>query len=88
MMPLSARSDHALNRARNPGRRARPRPAEGSVEAMTADAFATASGLVERTAAAFASGVPEDPADDGFFGPGSVTWRLGRDLSGAVSGLR
>jgi len=63
-------------------------PAEGSVEAMTADAFATASGLVERTAAAFVSGVPDDPADDGFFGPGSVTWRLGRDLSGPVAGLR
>src|SRR5262252_4774766 len=88
MMPRSARSDHALNPGRGPGRRARARPAEGSVEAMTADAFATASGLVERTAAAFVSGVPEDPADDGFFGPGSVTWRLGRDLTGSVAGLR
>ena len=48
-----------------------------------------ASGLVERTAAAFVSGVPEDPADDGFFGPGSVTWRLGRATCPApVSGLR
>src|SRR5689334_24869661 len=88
MMPCSARSDHALNRARNAGRRAMAGPAAGSVEAMTADAFATASGLVERTAAAFVSGVPDDPADDGFFGPGSVTWRLGRDLSGPVAGLR
>lgn len=88
MMPRSARSDHALNRARNPGRRAMAGPAEGSVDGMTADAFATASGLVERTAAAFVSGVPEVPADDGFFGPGSVTWRVGRDLSGPVAGLR
>jgi uncharacterized protein (DUF2236 family) len=55
---------------------------------MTADAFATASGLVERTAAAFVAGVPDDPADDGFFGPASVTWRLGRDLSNPVAGLR
>ncbi len=65
-----------------------PTPAEGSVEAMTAEAFAAASGLVERTAAAFVSGVPLDPADDGYFGPGSVTWRLGRDVTGTVAGLR
>ena len=46
------------------------------------------SGLVERSAAAYASSVPEHPADDGFFGPGSVTWRLSTDLSGPVAGLR
>jgi uncharacterized protein (DUF2236 family) len=46
------------------------------------------SGLVERSAAAYASSVPEHPADDGFFGPGSVTWRLTTDLSGPISGLR
>ena len=52
------------------------------------DRYETAAGLVARSAAAFASGVPEHPADDGFFGPSSVAWRLGTDLSGPVSGLR
>jgi uncharacterized protein (DUF2236 family) len=32
--------------------------------------------------------VPANPADDGFFGPRSVTWRLHADLSAPVSGLR
>src|SRR5712692_1508469 len=56
--------------------------------AMTADPYATAAGLVERSAAAYASGVPEQPADDGFFGPASVTWRISADLAGPVAGLR
>ena len=34
------------------------------------------------------SGVPEDPADDGFFGPASVTWRVSTDLGRPVAGLR
>src|SRR5581483_2778060 len=55
---------------------------------MTADAYATATGLVERSAAAFVSGVPEHPADDGLFGPATVTWRLRGDLARPVSGLR
>ena len=55
---------------------------------MTADPYATAAGLVERSAAAYASGVPEQPADDGFFGPASVTWRISADLAGPVAGLR
>jgi uncharacterized protein (DUF2236 family) len=55
---------------------------------VTADPYAAAAGLVERSAAAFASGVPEHPADDGFFGPGSVTWRLSGDLASPVAGLR
>jgi uncharacterized protein (DUF2236 family) len=55
---------------------------------VTADPYAAAVGLVERSAAAYASSVPEHPADDGFFGPGSVTWKLGADLSGPVGGLR
>ena len=55
---------------------------------MAADSYADVSGLVERSAAAYAASVPEHPADDGFFGPGSVTWRLSADLSGPVSGLR
>jgi uncharacterized protein (DUF2236 family) len=54
---------------------------------MTAEALSE-PGLFTRAAAAFAASVPEDPADDGFFGPGSVTWRLHADLSGPVSGLR
>ena len=55
---------------------------------MAADSYADVSGLVERSAAAYVASVPEHPADDGFFGPGSVTWRLSADLSGPVSGLR
>jgi uncharacterized protein (DUF2236 family) len=46
------------------------------------------TGLFARAAAAFAACVPVEPADDGFFGPGSVTWRLHADLSVPVSGLR
>ena len=55
---------------------------------MAADSYADVSGLVERSAAAYASSVPEHPADDGFFGPGSVTWRLSTDLSSPIAGLR
>ena len=55
---------------------------------MTADPTATATGLVERSAAAYVSGVPEYPADDGFFGPASVTWRVSTDLASPVAGLR
>jgi uncharacterized protein (DUF2236 family) len=55
---------------------------------MTADSYAAAAGLVERSAAAYVSGVPELPADDGFFGPASVTWRVSADLASPVAGLR
>ena len=55
---------------------------------MTADSYADVSGLVERSAASYAASVPEHPADDGFFGPRSVTWRLTTDLSGPIGGLR
>ena len=55
---------------------------------MTADLDATASGLMGRSAAAFVSGVPEEAADDGFFGPASVTWRVSADLASPVAGLR
>ena len=55
---------------------------------MTADSYAAAAGLVERSAAAYVSGVPDSPADDGFFGPGSVTWRVSTDLARPVAGLR
>lgn len=59
---------------------------------MTAEARgaaqATAARLVERSAAAFAASVAEHPGDDGFFGPGSVTWRVTGDLTSTVAGLR
>jgi uncharacterized protein (DUF2236 family) len=55
---------------------------------VTANVSAAAAGLVERAAAAFVSGVPEDPADDGYFGPASVTWRVSGDLASPVAGLR
>ena len=53
-----------------------------------ADLYATATGLIERSAAAYASGVPEDAADDGFFGPASVAWKVSADLASPVAGLR
>ena len=55
---------------------------------MTADLSATATGLIERSAAAYVSGVPEDAADDGLFGPASVAWRVSTDLASPVAGLR
>jgi uncharacterized protein (DUF2236 family) len=55
---------------------------------MTAEVYPAAGGLVERAAAAFVSSVPEVPAGDGHFGPGSVTWRLNGDLSAPVAGVR
>jgi uncharacterized protein (DUF2236 family) len=54
---------------------------------MTAEVY-PAAGLVERAAAAFAASVPVRPDDDGYFGPGSVTWRLNGDLSSPLAGLR
>ena len=54
----------------------------------TADLYATATGLVERPSAAYASGLPEDAGDDGFFGPASVTWRMSAELASPVAALR
>jgi uncharacterized protein (DUF2236 family) len=54
----------------------------------TADLYATATGLIERLAATYASGVAEGARDDGFFGPASVTWRMSTDLASPVAGLR
>src|ERR1700744_5322500 len=54
---------------------------------MTAGTF-PGTGLFQRASAAFAVSVPDEPADDGYFGPASVAWRLNLDLSGPVSGLR
>jgi len=50
--------------------------------------YGDAAGLVERSAAAFVEAIPEQPADDGYFGPGSATWRLAADLAAPVAGLR
>lgn len=50
--------------------------------------YATVAGLVARSAAAYATGVPVHSADDGFFGPSSVTWRISTDLTSPVAGLR
>ena len=55
---------------------------------VTADLYATTTGLIQRSAAAFAPGVPADAGDDGFFGPASVTWQLSADLASPVAGLR
>jgi uncharacterized protein (DUF2236 family) len=53
-----------------------------------AEQYGSAAGLIERSAAAFVVGVPEDPADDGFFGPASVTWKMSADIASPVAGLR
>ncbi len=50
--------------------------------------YAGAAGLVARSAAAQVAAVPPDPADDGYFGPSSVTWRTAGDMSAPVAGLR
>jgi uncharacterized protein (DUF2236 family) len=50
--------------------------------------YADATRLVERSAAAYVRGIPAQPADDGFFGPGSVAWRVSADLASPVAGLR
>jgi uncharacterized protein (DUF2236 family) len=68
-------------------------PHDGTGQLPAADEYgpgqyAEAVGLVERSAAAQVSAIPEQPADDGFFGPGSVAWRLSGDLSGVIAGLR
>jgi uncharacterized protein (DUF2236 family) len=49
--------------------------------------YADASGLIERSAAAFARAIPDAPGD-GFFPPQSVAWRVSADLSSPVAGLR
>jgi len=55
---------------------------------MTTDPYASAADLVERSAAAYVSSVPDKPADEGFFGPGSIAWRVSTDLGSPVAGLR
>jgi uncharacterized protein (DUF2236 family) len=55
---------------------------------VTADLYAAATGLIERWAAGYVSGVPADAADDGLFGPASVTWLVSADLASPVAGSR
>jgi uncharacterized protein (DUF2236 family) len=55
---------------------------------MTAESYAAAIDLVARSAAAYVSGVPETPADEGLFGPGSVTWRVNTDPGWPIMSLR
>ena len=55
---------------------------------MTAESYAAAVDLVARSAAAYVSGVPERPADEGLFGAGSVTWRVNTDLGWPIMSLR
>jgi uncharacterized protein (DUF2236 family) len=55
---------------------------------MTAESYAEAVDLVARSAASYVRSVPENPADDGFFGPDSVSWRVSIDLATPVAGLR
>jgi uncharacterized protein (DUF2236 family) len=49
--------------------------------------YADATGLVERSAAAFVRTIPESPGE-GLFGPASVAWRVSSDLASPVGGLR
>jgi uncharacterized protein (DUF2236 family) len=49
--------------------------------------YADAAGLIERSAAAFSRAIPDSPGE-GYFGPGSVAWRVSGDLSSPVAGLR
>jgi uncharacterized protein (DUF2236 family) len=56
---------------------------------MTEERYAAAAeDLVERSAKAFVAAIPQQPQDDGYFGPASVTWRVATDLSVPVAGLR
>ena len=43
---------------------------------------------LEKLAEAYVRAVPEHPADDGLFGPRSVVWRVNRDRSFPLAGLR
>ena len=48
--------------------------------------YADATGLVERSAAALVAAIPDQPADDGYFGPASITWRIAGDVAAPVAG--
>ena len=48
----------------------------------------TSVNVMEPLARAFARSVPERPTDDGLFGPRSVVWRVHRDRSFPLAGIR
>jgi uncharacterized protein (DUF2236 family) len=48
----------------------------------------TGENLMEPLARAFARSVPERPADEGLFGPRSIVWRVHRDRSFPLAGIR
>lgn len=58
------------------------------MESPAKDSVAAAEDLIERSAKAFITAIPQQPEDDGYFGPASITWRLAADLSAPVAGLR
>jgi len=43
---------------------------------------------LEPLARAYVRAIPENPADDGLFGPRSMVWRVNRDRSFALAGMR
>ena len=43
---------------------------------------------LDSLAAAYVRSVPENPADDGLFGPDSIVWRINRDRSFPLAGMR
>ena len=43
---------------------------------------------LEPLARAYVKAIPENPADDGLFGPRSMVWRVNRDRSFALAGMR
>jgi uncharacterized protein (DUF2236 family) len=48
----------------------------------------TSGGLLESLARALVRAVPERPVDDGLFGPRSLVWRVHRDRSQPIAGIR
>jgi uncharacterized protein (DUF2236 family) len=52
------------------------------------DTSRRSAGLLEQGAQAFATSVPTRPADDGLFGPRSVTWRLAGTMTTPVVAIR
>jgi uncharacterized protein (DUF2236 family) len=59
-----------------------------STAGQPATSYAAAENLVARSAAAYVAAVPDNPPDEGLFGPRSVAWRVGTDLGSALGGLR
>src|SRR5579859_2444015 len=84
LVSLTDTTFHPVASARWP----QPRGSRPQAGNTTVIADLDATGLIERSAAAYASGVPDEASDDGFFGPASVTWRMSADLALPVAGLR